>query len=323
MARRAFAARAWPTLLLFLLLAGAPASSPAQLPSPPPRVTVIADSILTAIMWNETPVTTLMNGFDMQFQVGICRRLTEPGCPFDNERPPSLVDVARSLGPSLGQTVVVEMGYNEPPDTFGAAVEQSIAALEQAGVTRILWVNLHEWQPQYAGMNATLARVAQKHPDVTIVDWASASLNRYSWFQSDGVHLVYEGAMAMAGLIHDALEQSFDPPLAISAAVLPAGVVGEAYSAELGASGGTPPYRWRLVGSPPRGVHLLADGRVLGTPSVAGAKAFTATVTDTLGVTASARQQIVVQSARNEEPGSSARGPSGERGRAGTRQRTR
>ena len=323
MPRSAFAARAGPTLLLCLLLAGAPASSPAQLPSPPPRVTVIADSVLTAIMWNETPQLELMDGFDMQFQVGVCRRLTEPGCPFEGARVSSLVDVARSLGSNLGQTVVVEVGYNEPPDTFGAAVEQSIVVLEQAGVTRILWVNLHEWQPQYAGMNATLAAVAQKHPDVTIVDWASASRNRYSWFQGDGVHLVYEGAMAMAGLIHDALVQSFDPPLAISAATLPPAVVGEAYNAELGASGGTPPYRWRLVGAPPRGVHLIPDGRLLGAPSVAGTKTFTATVTDTLGVTASARQQIVVQAAPDDEAGSGARRPSGERGRAATRQRTR
>jgi hypothetical protein len=266
----------------------------ARQPAATPRVTVIADSVLTAISWNDGPLRTLMNGYDMQLQVGVCRRLTEPGCPFENDRVPSLVDVARGLGASLGQTVVVEVGYNEPPETFAAAVEQSITALERAGVTRILWVNLHEWQPQYPGMNETLARAAQKHRDVTIVDWASYSRNQYSWFQGDGIHLVYQGAVEMATLIHTALVKSFDPVLDVATPALPTATVGDDYSAELVAAGGTPPYRWRLVGAPPRGIHVLADGRIQGTPTVAGSRTFTATVTDALGVSADARLQIVV-----------------------------
>jgi hypothetical protein len=221
-ARKACLPRGWASLVVALLTTAVLSSTAtARQPAATPRVTVIADSVLTAISWNDGPLRTLMNGFDMQLQVGVCRRLTEPGCPFENDRVPSVVDVAQGLGSSLGQTAVVEVGYNEPPETFAAALEQSITALERAGVTRILWVNLHEWQPQFPRMNEMLARAAQKRRDLTIVDWASYSRNQYSWFQGDGIHLTYRGAVEMATLIHTALVKSFDPALDIATSALP------------------------------------------------------------------------------------------------------
>jgi hypothetical protein len=72
--------------------------------------------------------------------------------------------------------------------------------------------------------------------------------------------------------------------------------VGDNYIAKLVAAGGTPPYRWRLVGAPPRGIHVLVDGRIHGTPTNAGSRTFNATVTDALGVSANVRLQIVVAS---------------------------
>ena len=38
--------------------------------------------------------------------------------------------------------------------------------------------------------------------------------------------------------------------------------MGDNYIAKLVAAGGTPPYRWRLVGAPPCGIHVLVDGRI-------------------------------------------------------------
>ena len=61
--------------------------------------------------------------------------------------------------------------------------------------------------------------------------------------------------------------------LEITTSSLPNGTVGQAYSATLNATGGTPPYTWSLTGSPlPAGLSLSASsGAITGTPTaVAG-----------------------------------------------------
>ncbi|MBZ5625856.1 MAG: putative Ig domain-containing protein, partial [Acidobacteriia bacterium] len=68
---------------------------------------------------------------------------------------------------------------------------------------------------------------------------------------------------------------------------LPAGTVGVAYVAALGASNGTPPYVFSLAGgSLPDGITLSADGFLTGTPTTAGTSRFTVKVTDSTGGTA-------------------------------------
>ena len=136
-----------------------------------PRVTVIGDSVLTAVEWNATPLALFERGLDLQMDIGVCRTLEGVSCPFEGHTVPTLLDVVNSLGPRLGRTVLIEAGYNEPPAEFAQHVEDSVHALLAAGVTRILWVNLREWQQQYVGMNQTLDAAAARHPELTILDW--------------------------------------------------------------------------------------------------------------------------------------------------------
>lgn len=71
------------------------------------------------------------------------------------------------------------------------------------------------------------------------------------------------------------------PALDITTTSLANGTVGTAYSAQANASGGTTPYTWALVaGSLPTGLTLGSDGKISGTPSVAGTFNFTLGVTD-------------------------------------------
>jgi len=63
-----------------------------------------------------------------------------------------------------------------------------------------------------------------------------------------------------------------------TAATLPVGVVGSAYSQTLAATGGTPPYAW--AGTPPAGLTLSSAGVLSGTPTAAGTSNFTITLTD-------------------------------------------
>jgi hypothetical protein len=71
-------------------------------------------------------------------------------------------------------------------------------------------------------------------------------------------------------------------PLTITSTSLPAPVVGQAYSAQLRASGGTSPYTWSIVeGSLPPGLELNAStGEITGTPTEAGSFTLTVQVTD-------------------------------------------
>ena len=141
-------------------------------------------------------------------------------------------------------------------------------------------------------MNAILAAAAKKHPQLSLVDWNMYARSHPDWFQDDGEHLVDGGGVAMATLIHLAVDK-VTMPLKITGTP-GVGRVGSPYSAQFAATGGEPPYRWQLVGSPPRGLHLLAGGRLYGTPRKAQRVTVTVRVLDTEGQVASRRLVLAV-----------------------------
>ncbi len=266
---------------------------------PPPHVTVIGDSILTAVLWNEQPFSILKHGLDVDMNVGVCRRLTGVSCSFQGTAVPTLVDVVNGLGPRLGQTVLVEVGYNDDPDTFAEDVEKAITALRSAGARQIVWLTMREWQQQYVAMNEDLRAAARRHPELTIVDWNAHSKLHYSWFQSDGTHLLYDGAVAMATLLHDALVEVVTPLHVLLPTRLPVAQVGQPYVARLVAQDGIAPYRWRLTSGPlPCGLRLSADGYVSGKPCQTTNLHLIVRVTDTAGHTAGAGVTLIVERSR-------------------------
>ena len=257
-----------------------------------PRVLLIGDSVATGMQWYDNAATVLERNLEIDWQVAVCRRLVGQGCTFQGVTPPSLVSVVSSLGP-VPSVVVVEMGYNDYEATFAANVEQSIDLLIRHGAHHILWLTLRAVRHPYVQMNAALAAAAARHPQVTLVDWNRASRNQPSWFQSDGEHLVVSGGVAMAALIHLAVDKVTNP-LHPVAQPLPPGHVGVRYSTRLTATGGERPYRWRLAGPPPRGLHLLANGRLYGVPEEARRMSVTARVSDAEGQVASRRLAFIV-----------------------------
>jgi hypothetical protein len=275
------------------------ATAPPATAAPSPQVTVIGDSVLTAVLWNDQARSILERGFDMHLDIGVCRRLTGVSCTYEGGRVPTLVDLVHDVGTGIGRTVVVEVGYNDDPATFDSNLEEATAALLSAGAKRIVWVNMREWQPQYVGMNERLRVAALRHPELTIVDWEAYSHEHYLWFQGDGIHLVHDGAVAIATLLREALLAALAPPLIAATTVLPVGRVGDAYTVTLAVQGGTPPYRWRLSsGSLPRGLHLLADGRVSGIPRRACRLRLTLRTTDAFGRAMRITTSLVVKAAR-------------------------
>ena len=85
-------------------------------------------------------------------------------------------------------------------------------------------------------------------------------------------------------------------PLTITTTSLADGTQGVAYSASLGATGGTPGYTWLLIGgSLPSGVGLSSSGSVSGTPTANGTFNFSAQVTDSLGAATSKGFSLLIK----------------------------
>jgi hypothetical protein len=256
-------------------------------------VTVIGDSVLTAVQWNAAPLAMLTKGIDVRLDIGVCRRLTGVSCPYEGGTVPTLLDVVHQQGSDLGTTVLVEVGYNDPASTFADDVELSIDALLQAGVKHVLWANLHGFGPQWTAMNAVLDAAAKRHPEMTVIDWNDVASNHWSWFQGDSIHLLYDGAMAMASLFHTALIRALAGPLVVATRSLPSARVGHPYAAHLVARGGIAPYTWRMVGGPlPRGLTLRPGGLITGSARRNALVHVGVQATDATGQIASARVSL-------------------------------
>ncbi|HXA68423.1 MAG TPA: putative Ig domain-containing protein [Bryobacteraceae bacterium] len=88
------------------------------------------------------------------------------------------------------------------------------------------------------------------------------------------------------------------PPLTITSAVLPGGIVGLSYSTTLAATGGVPPYSWSVAsGALPSGLLLNpANGAIGGTPALnsQGSYAFTIRAADSAGLVSTVPFQLLV-----------------------------
>lgn len=90
---------------------------------------------------------------------------------------------------------------------------------------------------------------------------------------------------------------TIQPALAITTTSLANGQIGVAYSQNLSATGGTPPYLWALTGTGnlPPGLALdRSTGAITGAPASNGASKFTVQVTDSVGITATRPLSIAI-----------------------------
>ncbi len=94
------------------------------------------------------------------------------------------------------------------------------------------------------------------------------------------------------------------PTLAVTPTTLPRARVGVAYSQLVTATGGMPPYTWRLAsGTLPAGITLgTATGQLTGTPTAAGSAPLALVVTDAAGQTAQGLFTLSVDPATTPTP---------------------
>ena len=252
-------------LVLALGSVAADASTPAL-----PHVTLIGDSVADAIEQDNAAIATLEQGVSVDFEVAPCRRLDGQSCPYNGSTPPTLVQLAQTMGAKLGPNVIVAVGYNDFETQYAQNIETALAALEAAGVKHVWWLTLRASRHPYLTMNADIAAAAANHPELTVIDWNLYSRSHPSWFQADGVHLLEAGSIGMATLIHQTLVNDGVAlkPVKVASTQLPTAHRGRRYAARLRATAGLAPYRWSLLERAPKGLRLLASGAILGDPEV-------------------------------------------------------
>ena len=250
-------------------------------------------------------MSIVSDGVDLTLDTAACRRTEAQSCLVKGEpRPQTLIQLAESKGGSLGKTVVVMIGYNDFEVGYRDVVGAALNALDRAGVTHILWLNLHEARGPYVPMNEAIASWQSSHPELTVLDWNRYSRSHVDWFRSDGVHVTLDGTIGLATFIHSALADVgvAQPPPAPGGAVLrvvtttlPRADPGSPYESQLGAAGGRPPYRWKTLSKLPHGFEVAHDGLVTGIPRAGpGAFKITFQVSDASGAHIAARVALNV-----------------------------
>jgi hypothetical protein len=255
---------------------------------PLPHVTLIGDSVADAVANNNAAIALIGRGMNLDLEVDACRRLVDQSCP---PNPPTTLQVIKKLGPAIGPTVVIAVGYNDFADRYEDEIATVLDALDAANVQNIFWLTLRAAHHPYIAMNDEIAAAAARHPGMQVIDWNVYSRSHPSWFQDDGIHLLDAGARAMASLIHDKLVAAgvAIPPVRVRTTTLPAAQRRHPYSVKLAATSGRAPYSWTLAGRLPAGLHLRGNGTIAGTPRTIdprGVFTFTVLVKDAVGQTA-------------------------------------
>ena len=269
-----------------------------------PHVTVISDSIMTAVTWgNDAAMAALSQGLDLNIDAAVCRRLNGQSCEFNNAYAPTTLTVINNLASRLGPIVVIVDGYNDLPDQFAGDVELTLNTLRNYGVQRVLWVNLHEVRPEYAAKNAVLVAAAKRHPELRVLDWNAYSSPHPDWYQTDWFHLRPAGGVAIATWLREAIANAFtpqappDPALVVPTHQRLLARVGARFTRSLNAAGGTAPLRWSTTSATLRraGLHLLAGGELTGKPRHAGTFTVPLKLTDADGSSAGVVVTLVVK----------------------------
>jgi len=148
-------------------------------------------------------------------------------------------EVIRDEAWRVGDVAVVAVGHNYPywdPERFDRAIDAVIHNLKAAGAEKVIWVTLRHathansppsswWQvDRYAWyfptVNAHLRRALDRHPELSLADWAAISGGLGLTY--DSIHLNTAGQAAMAQLIRRSVDAAVARAPAGTVVTLPA-----------------------------------------------------------------------------------------------------
>lgn len=114
------------------------------------------------------------------------------------DRPPSVLALVEQSTEPLGSIVVVDVGYNDDPASYGDDLDRVMQVLVRNGVSTVIWVTMQEGRLLYRTTNAAIRSAARRWPQLRIADWHEASRAKSTWFGDDGLHLSAQGAIGLA-----------------------------------------------------------------------------------------------------------------------------
>jgi hypothetical protein len=91
---------------------------------------------------------------NVRFEALSCRRLAAPSCA--NPPPPNALQTILSDGRSLGEVVVMDIGYNDSASSYGSELDTAMRDMLAAGVHHVIWVTLRERYNNYHSTNEVI-----------------------------------------------------------------------------------------------------------------------------------------------------------------------
>ena len=119
------------------------------------------------------------------------------------------LDVAKQFDAQnlLGDVVLVGLGTNGP--ITGYYEDKTKAFVDYLGSERqIFWVNNYAPGVQWIDENNEyLKQLAEEHPNIHIIDWASIAAKHRDWLGDDGIHPNDTGVKEYSKFIHDEMKK--------------------------------------------------------------------------------------------------------------------
>jgi SpoIID/LytB domain protein len=146
----------------------------------------------------------------MNYQALSNRCMVGPSCVAAAIGLPDAPAIINSLTPEQYPNIaVIQLGYNDDPNTLQSDVDQVVNALNARGIQRVVFINLstRRTSRNYALSNAVLANAATSYPNVSVLDWnaASSAPTQGRWFRDD-IHLTNTGRAQFALFIRNQLD---------------------------------------------------------------------------------------------------------------------
>jgi hypothetical protein len=164
------------------------------------QVTFVGDSVAASLDYISSARARLGRGLAVRYDLAVCRRLVQPSCTYNGSTPSSALGAVRSYGRSLGEVLIVKVGYNESSRGYGEGIDRVMRAARAQGAKVVVWATLRETSSIYHWTNLAIKRAAKRWPQLTVADWNAYSSGR-AWFAGDGLHLTSAGANALAALL--------------------------------------------------------------------------------------------------------------------------
>jgi hypothetical protein len=186
-------------LALVLLVAVALVASPGSA-AKRPRVTFVGDSVAESLDYVASARAKLGRGLTLRLDAAVCRRLVQPSCAFQGTAPTTALQAIQSYGHSLGEVLIVKVGYNEGAPGYSDGIDRVMRAARAQGAKAVIWSTLRETSSIYTETNRVIRRAAKRWPQLRVADWNAYSRGK-PWFGPDGLHLTSSGANALATLL--------------------------------------------------------------------------------------------------------------------------